>query len=116
MKIMIVAHNRLFREVLVALLSAVGGLDIVAQAGPDMAAVRLATRTRPDVVVVDQGTGDLAQETLPALRQAAPRTSIVLLTTRASPPRPTPAPLADVVVAADAGKEDLLALIRHLAA
>jgi CheY-like chemotaxis protein/anti-sigma regulatory factor (Ser/Thr protein kinase) len=57
-----------------------GGFEVVGQAGSGQAAVALVGTLRPDVVVLDLGLPDLAgHEVLTRIREASPRTQIVVL-------------------------------------
>jgi DNA-binding NarL/FixJ family response regulator len=115
MRVMVVADNVVLREAVVHLLDADAGLDVVGQAGTGVA-VPVARSIRPDLVIVDEGVRSPARAVPAALRQAVPRTRVVLLVAHGDPHRahaPLP-PGVDAVVAPGGGSDDLMALIHRL--
>ncbi|HLH66101.1 MAG TPA: response regulator transcription factor [Solirubrobacteraceae bacterium] len=79
--ILLADDHHLVRTGLRLLLEAQDGLSVVAEAGDIAGARRLAAAHRPDVLVLDVNLPDgSAVDAIPALREAAPATRIVVLT------------------------------------
>jgi DNA-binding NarL/FixJ family response regulator len=79
-RVLLADDHPLTREALAGLLSA-NGFDVVAQASDGAEAVSRARELEPDVVVLDLTMPGMAGLTaLPLLREAAPRTAVVVLT------------------------------------
>jgi DNA-binding NarL/FixJ family response regulator len=79
-RLLIVDDHPLTREALAALL-AQHGFDVVAQADDGAAAIQLAGRLQPDLVLLDLSMPGLnGLEALPQLRGAAPGCEVVVLT------------------------------------
>ena len=73
--------HQLFREGLAEILGTIGGVQVVAQGDSGTAAVEVAGRMRPAVVVIDvQMPGPPAQETVQRIRAASPHTRVVVVT------------------------------------
>ncbi len=112
MRIMVAGDDIVLREALIELLAAEETLEIVGQAGTT--AVHLMTGSRPDLVILDEGTGDQAGATVRAIRNAVPRARVIVLTARADSRGLGSVLLAgaDAVLGPDAGKEELFAIVR----
>ena len=81
--VLIVDDHPLTRDALRTLLDA-DGFDVVGEASSGDEAVRLAAELQPDLVVLDLGMPGMdGLEALPKLREAAPRTEVVVLTAAA---------------------------------
>jgi CheY-like chemotaxis protein/anti-sigma regulatory factor (Ser/Thr protein kinase) len=58
-----------------------GGFDVVGEAGAGLQAIELATRLRPDIVLLDLGLPDLAgRDVLTRVREVAPGAKVVVFT------------------------------------
>jgi CheY-like chemotaxis protein/anti-sigma regulatory factor (Ser/Thr protein kinase) len=58
-----------------------GGFEVVGEAGAGLQAIELATRLRPDIVLLDLGLPDLAgRDVLSRVREAAPEAKVVVFT------------------------------------
>jgi DNA-binding NarL/FixJ family response regulator len=80
-RVLVADDHSLFREGLRVLLPQWAEVDIVAEAGDGQAALELARRLRPDVVLLDDDMPKLSGlDILSALRQEAPEIRIVVLT------------------------------------
>lgn len=80
MKILVADDHSLFRDGLVSLLEA-AGFSVVGQVGDGQAAVDLALRLRPDIVLLDTLMPELnGLEALRRLQQEWPTATVVLLT------------------------------------
>ncbi len=78
---MVVDDHTLFRRGLIALLSGDPRFDVVGEAGDAGEAQRLAAALAPEVVLLDNHLpGVRGVDALPALREAAPATRVVMLT------------------------------------
>jgi DNA-binding NarL/FixJ family response regulator len=96
-RVLIVDDHPLTRSALAALLTQ-HGFEVVGEAGDGEAAIAEAARVQPDLVLLDLGLPGIGGlEALPSVREAAPRTEVVVLT-------------------ASGAEEDLLAAIRAGAA
>ncbi|HEX5193246.1 MAG TPA: response regulator transcription factor [Solirubrobacteraceae bacterium] len=83
-RVLVADDQGIVREGLMTLLQAVDGIDPVASAADGADAVRLATRHRPDVVLMDLRMPNVdGVEATRQLRAAQPDTEIVVLTTHA---------------------------------
>jgi two-component system response regulator NreC len=60
LRVMLVEDHHLVREAFLGLLSRAGDIEVVANTGSGLEAVRLATKLSPDVVVMDIGLPDLS--------------------------------------------------------
>ncbi len=80
-RVLIVDDHTLFRRGLASLLSREAGLDVLADVGDAGEAQRRAEQLQPDLILLDNHLpGVSGVDALPALREAAPRARIVLLT------------------------------------
>jgi two-component system nitrate/nitrite response regulator NarL len=80
-RLLVVDDHTLFRRGLVALLASDPTLQVIGEAGDAPEAVRRAGKLQPDVVLLDNHLpGATGVQSLSGLREAAPRTRIVLLT------------------------------------
>jgi DNA-binding NarL/FixJ family response regulator len=80
-RILIADDHAVLRHGLRALLESVAGWDICAEAPDGREAVRLARELQPDVVVMDLAMPELSGlEAIGQIRQAAPRTEILVFT------------------------------------
>ncbi len=80
-RVMVVDDHTLFRRGLVALLSADGRFEVVGEAGDANEAQRVATQCDPQVILLDNHLPGVAGvDALPALRAAAPRARVLMLT------------------------------------
>lgn len=80
-RVVVVDDHPLFRRGLVALLLAERRFEVVGEAGDAGEAQRLAAATQPDVILLDNHLpGVRGVDALPALREAAPKARILLLT------------------------------------
>jgi two-component system nitrate/nitrite response regulator NarL len=80
-RLLVVDDHPLFRRGLVALLSADPSLAVAGEAADAGEAVRRAAELQPDVVLLDNHLpGATGIQSLPGLKEAAPRARIVLLT------------------------------------
>ncbi len=71
----------MFREGLAGSLARYGGMEVVGGTANDEAAVELARRTRPDVVIMQvQAPFDRAKETLDRIREISPPPKVVIVT------------------------------------
>lgn len=118
-RIVLADDHLVVREGLAAILALDDGLEVVGEAasGPD--AVETCKRTRPDVVLLDlQMPGDGAPATIAAVREASPKTRVIVFTAFDDD---------DLIVAAvragidgyllkGTGREELFAAIRTVAA
>lgn len=81
LRILIADDHTLFREGIVEILTAAGGLEVVGTAHDGEEAFRKAVELRPDIVVLDvEMPGPEVRETLPRLVRACPRSRVVVLT------------------------------------
>ena len=79
-RILVVDDHPLTREALAALLEA-HGFDVIAEASDGSEAIGLARRLQPQLVLLDLSMPEIdGLSALPALREAAPATEIVVLT------------------------------------
>ena len=77
---LLVDDQVLFRTALSALLATWGELEVVGEVADGEAALRMADKLRPDVVVLDARLPGMdGIETTRQLRQAHPRTAVLLL-------------------------------------
>ncbi|WP_016910026.1 response regulator [Streptomyces xiaopingdaonensis] len=81
LRLLIADDHTLFREGIVEILTAAGGLEVVGTAGDGEEACRKAAELRPDIVVLDvEMPGQEVRETLPRLAHACPKSRVVVLT------------------------------------
>src|SRR6185369_11061602 len=83
--ILLVDDHAAVRAGVRVMLEAEPDLAVIGEAGDGQEAVRLVTAARPDVVILDlamPGLGGL--DALPALREAAPRTAVLVFTMHAN--------------------------------
>lgn len=101
--ILVVAEHAIVREGLRSVLDATPGLSVIAETGEPEAAVGLAARVRPDVVLLDSPPADgAARRTILAIRRAVPDVCLLCLA------RNDPAMAGDIqCVPADAGVAEL---------
>lgn len=80
-RLLVVDDHTLFRRGLVALLSADGRCQVVAQAGDASQAQRLAAEHQPDVILLDNHLpGVHGVDAVQGLREASPRARVLMLT------------------------------------
>ena len=80
-KVLLADDHTMFREGLANLLTAYGGLEVVAQTTNDDGAVALAREKKPDVVIMQvQIPFATARETLDKLRALKPRPKVIIVT------------------------------------
>ena len=80
-QLLIVDDHSLFRRGLTALLAQDGRFEVVAQAGDIGEALRSLARQAPDVILLDNHLpGVHGVDAIPALKEAAPQTRILMLT------------------------------------
>jgi two-component system, NarL family, nitrate/nitrite response regulator NarL len=80
-RLLLVDDHTLFRRGLKALLASDDRLQVVAEAGDAGQALRLAAELQPDLILLDNHLpGVRGIDALPALREAAPRARVLLLT------------------------------------
>ncbi|HEX2012642.1 MAG TPA: response regulator [Roseateles sp.] len=79
--VLVVDDHKLFRRGLIALLAQEPGVQVVGEAADAGEALRLAAQLQPDLVLLDNHMpGATGVASLPALRAAAPRSRILMLT------------------------------------
>ena len=80
-RVLVVDDHTLFRRGLIALLSADGRFDVVAEAGDASEAQRRAAETLPDVILLDNHLpGVKGVDALAGLREVAPQARVLMLT------------------------------------
>ena len=80
-KVLLVDDHTMFREGLAGVLTAYGGLEVVAQTSNDDGAVALARQKKPDVVIMQvQIPFATARETLDKLRALKPTPKVIIVT------------------------------------
>jgi DNA-binding NarL/FixJ family response regulator len=80
-RVLVVDDHPIVRQGLVSVLSDEPDLEVVGEASSGRAAVSLAARTRPDVILLDLEMPELdGVEAIPQLLSAAPRTGILVFT------------------------------------
>ena len=80
-KILLADDHTMFREGLANLLTAYGGLEVVAQTTNDEGAVALAREKKPDVVIMQVQTPfEKARETLDRMRALQPAPKVIIVT------------------------------------
>ncbi|MGE0350752.1 response regulator [Hydrogenophaga sp.] len=100
-QLLVVDDHSLFRRGLTALLSQDERLQVSGEAGDVGEALRYVARQRPDVILLDNHLpGVLGVDAIPALREAAPGTRILMLTVSENE--------ADLVAALKAGADGYL--------
>jgi CheY-like chemotaxis protein len=83
-RVVIVDDTAEIREILRRLFDRDDRFDVVAEGTDGVEAIELATRLQPDVLVIDQHMPRLGGvEAVPAIREAAPATAVILFTARA---------------------------------
>ncbi len=83
-RVVIVDDTAEIREILRRLFDRDDRFDVVAEGADGVEAIELVTRLRPDVLVIDQHMPRLGGvEAMPAIREAAPGTAVILFTARA---------------------------------
>lgn len=81
LRLLVVDDHSLFRRGLIALLSQHENLSVVGEAGDAGEAQRLVAALQPDVLLLDNHLpGVRGVDALPALREAAPQTRVLMLT------------------------------------
>ncbi len=91
-RILVVDDHTIVRQGLVALLSSVAGLTVVADCGTGREAVRLASALRPHVVLLDLSLPDMdGVEVLHELAEGVPHVRTVVLTMHSDPAYARPA-------------------------
>jgi DNA-binding NarL/FixJ family response regulator len=104
-RVLLVDDQVLFRTALSALLASWAELEVVGEVADGEAALRVADKLRPDVVVLDaQLPGIDGIETTRLLRQAHPRTAVLLLSGFADEATRTAATQAGAVSTLDKGR------------
>jgi DNA-binding NarL/FixJ family response regulator len=119
LRILVVDDHPLFRDGVTALLDSVADTEVVGTAGDGDAAVREATLTRPDVVLMDlsmPGTSGL--EATRRIAKASPESAVLVLSMLDDDESVLAAMRAGArgYVLKGAGQEELLAAIRAVAA
>src|ERR671917_2556662 len=80
-RVLLADDHTLFRQGLAGLLTAYGGLEIVAQVPNDQEALRLAQQEKPDVVLMQvQMPFERAKESLMKMRDISPAPKVVIVT------------------------------------
>jgi len=80
-RLLVVDDHTLFRRGLIALLSQSTGVEVVGEAGDAGEAQRRAAELQPDLVLLDNHLpGVRGVDALPGLKEAAPRTRVLMLT------------------------------------
>lgn len=80
-RVALVDDHKIIRDGLRDLIESRAGLTVVGDAGNRADAVALASRERPDVIILDLDLGtDSGLSLIPELRKASPDTSIIILT------------------------------------
>jgi DNA-binding NarL/FixJ family response regulator len=104
-RVLLVDDQVLFRTALSALLATWGELEVVGEVADGEAALRLADKLRPDVVVLDARLPGMdGIETTRLLRQAHPRTAVLLLSGFADEATQSAAARAGAVSTLDKGR------------
>ena len=104
-RVMLVDDQVLFRTALSALLATWGELEVVGEVADGEAALRLADKLRPDVVVLDARLPGMdGIETTRLLRKAHPRTAVLLLSGFADEATQSAAARAGAVSTLDKGR------------
>jgi DNA-binding NarL/FixJ family response regulator len=89
---LVVDDHTIVRQGLVALLSTVPDLEVIADCGTGLQAISLAKREHPDVVLLDLSLPDLnGVEVIHELASSLPATKVVVLTMHADPTYARPA-------------------------
>ncbi len=100
-QLLVVDDHSLFRRGLMALLAQDARLEVCCEAGDVGEALRCMARRRPDVILLDNHLpGVLGVDAIPALREAAPGTRVLMLTVSENE--------ADLVAALKAGADGYL--------
>jgi two-component system, NarL family, response regulator NreC len=90
--VLVVDDHTIVRQGLVALLSTVPDLEVIADCGTGLQAISLAKREHPDVVLLDLSLPDLnGVEVIHELASSLPATKVVVLTMHADPTYARPA-------------------------
>ncbi|MFD4891528.1 response regulator [Kitasatospora sp. NPDC058397] len=85
-RILVADDHTLLREVLCEVLSAQSDFDVIAQAGDGSDAVALSARIKPDIALLDiEMPGSKPLLTVRRLREASPRTQVIILSMYADP-------------------------------
>jgi two-component system nitrate/nitrite response regulator NarL len=80
-RVLLVDDHALFRRGMIALLGLEPGIEVVGEAGDAGEALRLALRTQPDVVLLDNHLpGVRGVDAIAGLREAAPGAQVLMLT------------------------------------
>jgi two-component system nitrate/nitrite response regulator NarL len=80
-RLLVVDDHHLFRRGLIALLAQDAGVSVVGEAGDATAAIGLAERLRPDLVLLDNHMpGVTGIDAIAAIKAAAPATRVLMLT------------------------------------
>ena len=91
-RVLVVDDHTIVRQGLVALLSTVPDLEVIADCGTGLQAISLAKREHPDVVLLDLSLPDLnGVEVIHELASSLPATKVVVLTMHADPTYARPA-------------------------
>jgi len=81
LRLLVVDDHSLFRRGLIALLSQHENLSVVGEAGDASEAQRLVAALQPDVLLLDNHLpGVRGVDALPGLREASPKTRVLMLT------------------------------------
>ena len=100
-QLLVVDDNSLFRRGLMALLAQDARFEVTCEAGDVGEALRCVARQRPDVILLDNHLpGVLGVDAIPALREAAPGSRVLMLTVSENE--------ADLVAALKAGADGYL--------
>jgi two-component system, NarL family, response regulator NreC len=91
-RVLVVDDHTIVRQGLVALLSTVPDLEVIADCGTGLQAISLANKMRPDVVLLDLSLPDLnGVEVIHELAASLPSAKVVVLTMHADPTYARPA-------------------------
>jgi len=79
-RVMIIDDHRMMRDALRALMEQAGGIELVGEAGDALSGIDTASRTNPDVILVDVGLKGIGGiEAAHRLRKAVPASRVLIL-------------------------------------